>query len=189
MLISRADPSSVLRLPSAMGVAAILAVGGSLGRRDSKRRSGAIGGSTLCRADTDQRGPISSREAEALRSAIRRSARHYELTVIVSPFEQANDVRVAPAVLVCAHIAHSLVSTLRRRWRALRDNGAQIIGIVLWAAEAPSLDPPWIFESWFASDRAVPATRRSLRRTARRMWSDTLLAAERSHLIRVCSGR
>jgi hypothetical protein len=34
-------------------------------------------------------------------------------------------------------------------------NGAQIIGIVLWAADAPSLDPPWIFESWFANDRAA----------------------------------
>ena len=35
----------------------------------------------------------------------------------------------------------------------LRDNGAQIIGIVLWAADAPSLDPPWIFESWFGGER------------------------------------
>ena len=81
-------------------------------------------------------------------------ARH-ELTVIVSSFGQANDVRVAPAVLVCAHVAHSLVSTLRAAVASLRDNGAQIIGIVLWAADAPSLDPPWIFESWFANDRAA----------------------------------
>ncbi len=103
----------------------------------------------------DQRGPISNREAETLRAAIVRSARHYELTVVVSPFDRANDVRVVPAVLVCAHIAHSLVSTLRAAVAALRDNGAQIIGIVLWSAEAPNLDPPWIFESWFAGERAA----------------------------------
>jgi hypothetical protein len=45
------------------------------------------------------------------------------------------------------------VSTLRVAVAALRDNGAQIIGIVLWSAEAPNLDPPWIFETWFASER------------------------------------
>ena len=83
----------------------------------------------------DQRGPIATREAQVLRDAIVRAARHYELTVIVSSFGQANDVRVAPAVLVCAHVAHSLVSTLRAAVASLRDNGAQIIGIVLWAAE------------------------------------------------------
>jgi hypothetical protein len=104
----------------------------------------------------DHRGPITSREAEALRDAINRAARHYELTVIVSPFERANDVRVAPAVLVCAHVAHTLVATLRGAVAILRDSGAQIIGIVLWAADAPSLDPPWIFEGWFANtDRAA----------------------------------
>jgi hypothetical protein len=46
---------------------------------------------------------------------------------------------------------------LRAAVAALRDNGAQITGIVLWAAEAPNLDPPWIFESWFASDREKDA--------------------------------
>jgi hypothetical protein len=88
-----------------------------------------------------------------LRQAIVRAARHYELTVVVAPFDRASDVRVAPAVLVCAHTAHSLVSTLRGAVAALRDEGALIIGIVLWAAEAPSLDPPWTFESWFGGDR------------------------------------
>ena len=77
------------------------------------------------------------------------------MTVVVSPFEQANDVRVVPAVLVCAHLAHSLVATLRTGVAALRDNGARVIGIVLWAADAPNLDPPWIFESWFAGERQV----------------------------------
>ena len=56
----------------------------SLARRRSERERSA-------------RGPIATREAEVLRDAIARAARHYELTVIVSPFERANDVRVAPA--------------------------------------------------------------------------------------------
>jgi len=73
--------------------------------------------------------------------------------LVVAPFDRANDVRVGPAVIVCAHVAHSLVATLRTSVANLRDAGAQIIGIVLWAADAPSLDPPWIFESWFAGER------------------------------------
>ncbi len=72
---------------------------------------------------------------------------------MVAPFDVAPDVRIGQSVLVCAHIAHSLVSTLRTAVASLRDSGAQIIGIVLWASEAPSLDPPWIFENWFAGDR------------------------------------
>jgi hypothetical protein len=47
------------------------------------------------------------------------------------------------------------VSTLRTAVAALRDDGARIIGIVLWSADAPSLDPPWIFENWFAGERPM----------------------------------
>ena len=100
-----------------------------------------------------QRGPVTSREAELLTQAIIRAARHYELTLVVAPLDRATDLRVAPAVLICAHIAHSLVATLRSAVAELRDDGAQIIGIVLWAADAPNLDPPWTFESWFGGDR------------------------------------
>jgi hypothetical protein len=151
--------ASVLRLPSAHGVAGALAGSGDLTAAAIQALVGRDRWLDVVPSGTQQRGPIASREAESLREAIVRSARHYELTVVVSPFEQANDVRVAPAVLVCAHIAHSLVSTLRIAVAALRDNGAQIIGIVLWAADAPSLEPPWIFESWFASDRAESETK------------------------------
>lgn len=146
---------SVLRLSSAEGVATVLSGGADLSAAAIQTPVGRDRWLDVVPSGTQQRGPIASREAEALRDAIVRSARHYELTVVVAPFEQANDVRVAPAVLVCAHIAHSLVATLRASVAVLRDDGAQIIGIVLWAAEAPSLDPPWIFESWFASDRAT----------------------------------
>ncbi len=147
--------ASVLRLPPSSGVAAVLAGSVDLSSAAIQTAVGRDRWVDVVPSGADQRGPISSREAEALRGAIARSARHYELTVVVSPFEQANDVRVVPAVLVCAHIAHSLVTTLRSAVAALRDNGAQIIGIVLWAADAPSLDPPWIFESWFAGERTA----------------------------------
>jgi hypothetical protein len=149
--------SSVLRLPSVSGVAAVLAESVDLAAAAIQTPVGRDRWVDVVSSGPEQRGPISTREAETLRSAIRRSARHYELTVVVSPFERANDVRVAPAVVVCAHVAHSLVSTLRAGVAALRDNGAQIIGIVLWSAEAPNLEPPWIFESWFASDRPASA--------------------------------
>ena len=46
---------------------------------------------------------------------------------------------------------------MRAAVASLRDSGAQITGIVLWSADAPSLEPPWIFESWFANDRAADA--------------------------------
>jgi len=145
--------ASVLRLPPSPGVAAVLAGSIDLSSAAIQTLVGRDRWVDVVPSGADQRGPISSREAETLRAAIARSSRHYELTVVVSPFEQANDVRVVPAVLVCAHVAHSLVSTLRAATAALRDNGAQIIGIVLWSADAPSLEPPWIFESWFAGER------------------------------------
>jgi len=157
--------TSVLRLPPRLGVAGVVAGSADLSASAVQTPVGRDRWLEVVQGGTEERGPISGREAEALRDAIARSARHYELTVVVAPFERANDVRVAPAVVVCAHIAHSLVGTLRSAVAALRDSGAQIIGIVLWAAEAPSLEPPWVFESWFTSDHpvsdaTVPSTNR-----------------------------
>jgi len=150
--------ASVLRLPSARGVASVLAGESDLPAAAVQTLVGRDRWLDVVPGGTEQRGPIAGREADTLREAIVRSARHYELTVVVSPLDRANDVRVAPAVLVCAHVAHSLVATLRSGVAALRDSGAEIIGIVLWSADAPSLDPPWIFESWFAgADRAADA--------------------------------
>ena len=149
--------TSVLRLPSVEGVSAVLTGSAELSSVAVQAPVGRDRWVDVVPTGTQQRSVIATREAELLREAIVRSARHYELTVVVSPFAEANDVRVGPAVIVCAHVAHSLVSTLRTAVAALRDSGAQIIGIVLWAAEAPSLDPPWIFESWFAGDREKDA--------------------------------
>jgi hypothetical protein len=147
--------TSVLHLPPADGVARILTGTAELAAVAVPTPVGRDRWLDVVVSGREQRGPIASREAELLREAMIRAARHYELTVIVAPFQQANEVRVAPSVLVCAHVAHSLVATLRAAVATLRDNGAQIIGIVLWETDAPSLDPPWIFESWFTSDRAA----------------------------------
>ena len=145
--------TSVLRLPSAEGMTAVLTRAAELPAVAVRTLVGRDRWLDVVPTGGHQRGGIVNREAEIVREAIARSARHYELTVVVAPFDGANAVRVGPAVLVCAHVAHSLVTTLRAAVAALRDSGGEIIGIILWAAEAPSLDPPWILENWFAGDR------------------------------------
>lgn len=145
--------TSVLRLPPSDGVSAVLSGTAELSSVAIHAPVGRDRWLEVVPSGSQPRGAIARREAETLREAIIRSARYYELTLLVAPFERATDVRVGPAVIVCAHVAHSLVSTLRTAVAELRDNGAQIIGIVLWAADAPSLDPPWIFESWFGGER------------------------------------
>jgi hypothetical protein len=145
--------ASILRLPAVEGVSAVLTGRAELSTVAVQALVGRDRWLDVVPGGTQRRAAITNREAELLRDAIARSARHYELTLVVSSFDRANDVRVGPAVLVCAHVAHSLVATLRAAVAALRDSGAQIIGIVLWSAEAPSLDPPWIFENWFTGDR------------------------------------
>ena len=149
--------TSVLRLPPASGITSVLSSAVELSAAAIQAPVGRDRWLDVVPTGSEQRGPIATREAETLRDAITRTARHYELTVVVSPFDQATLVRVGSNVLVCAHIAHSLVATVRSAVAALRDSGAQIVGIVLWSADAPSLDPPWIFESWFAGDRTDAA--------------------------------
>ena len=146
--------ASILRLPTSGGVTSVLAGDADLSTAAVQAPVGRDRWLDVVPSGARDRGAITPREAETLREAITRVARHHELIVVVAPFAQANEIRVAPGVLVCAHIAHSLVSGLRSAVADLRDNGAQIIGIALWSAEAPNLDPPWIFESWFASDRS-----------------------------------
>ena len=153
--------TSVLRLPAASGITGVLSNAVELSAAAIQAPVGRDRWLDVVPTGSEPRGAIATREAEALRDAVTRTARHYELTVVVAPFDQASLVRVGSNVLVCAHTAHSLVATLRSAVAALRDNGAQIVGIVLWSADAPSLDPPWIFENWFAADRADAAAARA----------------------------
>jgi tyrosine-protein kinase Etk/Wzc len=153
--------TSVLRLPAASGITNVLSNSVELTAAAIQAPVGRDRWLDVVPTGSEKRGPIATREAETLRDAITRTARHYELTVVVAPFDQAPLVRVGSNVVVCAHIAHSLVATLRSAVAALRDSGAHIVGIVLWSADAPSLDPPWIFENWFAADRANGAAARA----------------------------
>ena len=154
--------TSVLRLPPSDGVTAVLSSGADLSAVAIQTPVGRDRWLDAVPAGSQPRGPITNREAQKLVQAVVRSARHYELTLVAAPFERAPDVRVAPPVLVCAHIAHSHVSTLRGAVAALRDRGAQVIGVVLWSSEAPDLEPPWTFEAWFSGDRNVPVAAASL---------------------------
>jgi Mrp family chromosome partitioning ATPase len=151
--LAKRPVTSVLRLPAAEGIRAVLNGATELSAAAIHAPVGRDRWLEVVPGGTESRGPITVREAETLRDAILRAARHYELTLIVAGFERANDVRVGQDVIVCAHVAHSLVSTLRTSVAALRDSGARIIGIVLWGADAPSLDPPWTFESWFGVEK------------------------------------
>lgn len=149
--------NSVLRLRATDGLAAVLGGMGELATAAVQAPVGRDRWLDVVPGGAHQRGPITRGEAEILGRAVGHATRHYELTVVVAPFNRANDVRVAPDVLICAHVAHSLVTTLRGAVATLRDSGSEIIGIVLWAADAPNLDPPWTIESWFASaDRRSP---------------------------------
>jgi Mrp family chromosome partitioning ATPase len=146
--------TSVMRLPPTTGITSVLSSALELSAAAIQAPVGRDRWVDVVPTGSEQRGPIATREAETLRDAITRTARHYELTVVVAPLDQALLVRVGSNVVVCAHIAHSLVATLRSAVAALRDSGAQIVGIVLWSADAPSLEPPWIFQNWFGADRA-----------------------------------
>jgi Mrp family chromosome partitioning ATPase len=147
--------TSVLRLPETEGVSAVLSTAIDLSAAAIQTPVGRDRWLDVVPSGPRPRSAITTREAAHLVQAVVRAARYYELTLIVAPLDRAAEVRVAPPVLICAHVAHSLVSTMRGAVAALRDQGAQIIGIVLWAADAPDLDPPWTFEAWFSGDRAT----------------------------------
>lgn len=146
--------NSVLRLRSSSALSAVLSGEGELSAASVQAPVGRDRWLDVVPGGPHRRGPITRGEAEALRRAIARAARYYELAIVVAPLERASEIRLGPEVLVCAHQAHTPVAVLRRGVAALRDAGAHIGGIVLWAADAPNLDPPWTIESWFSnSDR------------------------------------
>jgi Mrp family chromosome partitioning ATPase len=88
-------------------------------------------------------GLILSRDQTAmLRSEVQRIARRYDLVIVVASGKRARQARAAPNVLVCAHVANTPLSTLKSIVADLREDGAQITGIVLWDALAPQLGQP-----------------------------------------------
>src|SRR5689334_6899243 len=99
--------TSVMRLPPTSGITSVLSSALELSAAAIQAPVGRDRWVDVVPTGSEQRGPIATREAETLRDAITRTARHYELTVVVAPLDQALLVRVGSNVVVCAHIAHS----------------------------------------------------------------------------------
>jgi tyrosine-protein kinase Etk/Wzc len=87
----------------------------------------------------DRRARISESEAPAMAREIGRIARRYDLSILVAPFHLAAVASPTRHVLVCAHIAHTPLAVLNEGVHGLREHGSEVVGIVLWAADAPDL--------------------------------------------------
>jgi Mrp family chromosome partitioning ATPase len=80
-------------------------------------------------------------EAEVLIREVERSARRYDVTVVVIPPNAAYRVRPGRAVLLCAQLQRTRGRRLARLAAGMRDEGAEITGVVLWQGDAPSRQP------------------------------------------------
>jgi Mrp family chromosome partitioning ATPase len=77
-------------------------------------------------------------EAEVLIREVERSARRYDVSVVVIPPNAAYRVRPGRAVLLCAQLQRTRGRRLARLAAGMRDEGAEIMGVVLWQGDAPS---------------------------------------------------
>jgi tyrosine-protein kinase Etk/Wzc len=91
-------------------------------------------GSPLSRALTDNDVGLFKRETLRL-------ARRYDLVVLSSPPALAARLALSPRAIVCAHVAHTRLSTLKAIVTGLRDHGATDVDVVLWDADEPHLPP------------------------------------------------
>ena len=80
-------------------------------------------------------------EAEVLIREVERSARRYDVTVVVIPPNASYRVRPGRAVLLCAQLQRTRGRRLARLAAGMRDEGAEIAGVVLWEGAAPSRQP------------------------------------------------
>lgn len=80
-------------------------------------------------------------EAEVLIREVERSARRYDVTVVVVPPNAAYRTRPGRALLLCAHIQRTRGRRLARLAAKMRDEGAEVMGVVLWEGNAPSRYP------------------------------------------------
>jgi Mrp family chromosome partitioning ATPase len=77
-------------------------------------------------------------EAEVLIREIEKSARRYDVTVVVIPPNAAYRMRPGRAVLLCAQLQRTRGRRLARLAASMRDEGAEIMGVVLWDGESPA---------------------------------------------------
>ncbi len=88
------------------------------------------------------RPPLDDAEATATADQLRHIARRYDLALLTAPSGQVRLIRPSPDVLICAQIGHTPLRSLKQLVADLREDGARIVGVVLWAAEAPELHAP-----------------------------------------------
>lgn len=77
-------------------------------------------------------------EAEVLIREVERSAKRYDVTVVVVPPNAAYRMRPGRAVLLCAHLQRTRGRRLARLAAGMRDEGAEIMGVVLWDGDPPT---------------------------------------------------
>jgi len=77
-------------------------------------------------------------EAEVLIREVERSARRYDVTVVVVPPNASYRTRPGRAVLLCAHLQRTRGRGLARLAAKMRDEGAEVMGVVLWEGDAPT---------------------------------------------------
>lgn len=77
-------------------------------------------------------------EAEVLIREVERSARRYDVTVVVIPPNAAYRVRPGRTVLLCAQLQRTRGRRLARLAAGMRDEGAEVMGVVLWQGDAPA---------------------------------------------------
>jgi Mrp family chromosome partitioning ATPase len=130
--------SRVLRLPRLRGLADVLTGRGEWARLVTAVATGRDRALDVLASGT-RRPPPSAAEAAVLREQLRHMARRYDLTIVAGPIEHARALRAGTEVLVCAQLGATPLRSLKQWIADLRDDGARVIGIVLWASEAPSI--------------------------------------------------
>ncbi|MGQ0539037.1 MAG: hypothetical protein ACT4R6_08845 [Gemmatimonadaceae bacterium] len=77
------------------------------------------------------------REAEALVREVERTARRYDVTIVLIPPNAAYRLRPGRLVVLVAHLRRTRGRRLARLAAAMRDEGAEIMGVVLWHGDPP----------------------------------------------------
>jgi Mrp family chromosome partitioning ATPase len=89
-----------------------------------------------------RRAPLTNDEGAAAREQLQHIARRYDLAVLTAPIGQVRHIRPSPDVLICARVGHTPLRALKQSVADLREDGARVVGVVLWRADAPILQPP-----------------------------------------------
>lgn len=84
--------------------------------------------------------------AERIRGDFARMERRYDLIVIAAPtayvLRQASSIMPSPDVVLCARVAHTRLSDLKKSIEGFRKLDLRVHGIVLWDDDLPQVDSP-----------------------------------------------